>query len=150
MIKTVFGNTRAELSHEIGKMRALMISAAAFTLVLNIALVLLRNDSNHTAMSVINIVTDILAGCFLLFFYDMKYLPKRSVEKLMLPSLERAEIEVIEINEDTEKHRGIDVRRVVTSEDIYYLPYGAAVKLETGGRVAVYTLSSVILEVEEL
>lgn len=120
------------------------IAAAVITLCLNILLIALRTDSNHTLMLILNIAADTLCGGFLLFEIDMHILPPLRLYRLMLRQKETLSGDLTDIGTKPRRYMDIDCYEVTVGDRKVFLPAGT-IQLQEGP-CTLLLVSNIIVE----
>lgn len=132
---------RKKLHRRIG----LCVSAAVFTLGLNILLTALRTDTNHAFMLTANIVADILCGFFLLYDTQLHIRPQIRLYRLFTRQREQLTGTVTHISPQVQRYMDLDCYAVTVDERKVFLPAGTLeLKLQT---YTLFLVSNVIVEV---
>ena len=94
----------------------------ACTLGLNILLLCLRTEENHIWMLVLNILTDIACGCFLVDQLSRVLLPKWKLLQLSRRRQDTLEGRVLHISETVTRYMDIDCLTVTLDSRKLFLP----------------------------
>ncbi len=148
MKRSVYGMDIAAYEKMLKKRIGLSIGLAAFTLILNIVLLLLRNDSNHLWMLIGNIVTDGACGLFLVYYISMCILPQWKLLGLGKRQKEVFSGEITEIEAFTTRYGDFDCHCIHLGKRRTFLPSGT-LRLEVGQQVELTLVSNIILEVAQ-
>ena len=123
----------------------LCVAVAAGVLVLNILFAILRTDSNHNWMLVLNIATDILAGLFLLPFISLRISPQKRLLHLAQQSSERLQITITEISPLPQRYMDMDCYLVSGDGRTLFLPANT-LALTEGNTYTLSLVSNIIVE----
>ena len=116
---------------------------------LNVLVVLLRNEGNHSALLILNIGIDILVFGFC-YTYKILNIDTQKV-LLRLYRKERSVIsgEILEVSESTKTYMSIECREVNVDGKILFVPVNT-IALTNGEKLRIFSASNVIVEVEDI
>ena len=146
--QTVYGCTPEELAKQQKKGLYSALVLAAGTVLLNILLALLRNDSNHIWLLIANIATDIACGIYLVYYFAVQYAPRQRLLKLNNRMKEVISGEITEVEPYTTRFANLDCVCVYLGRRRTFLPVGT-LQLEVGSQVELTLSGNVILEVAQ-
>ena len=133
------------------KLRLKLIFAAVLagvTVLLNILLVIFRNDSNHTWFLFANIVTDSACGIYLVYDLSFHLVPQWRLWKLNDRMKETVSGQITEIEPYTTRYANLDCYCVKLGKRRTFLP-ADTMQLEVGMQVELTLSGNVILEVAQ-
>lgn len=125
----------------------LAVSISLLTLGLNVILTLLRTDANHIWILIVNILTDILCGLFVLPFVTLRILPQRKLLKLTHWEKECLQVTVSAISQHSQRYMDIDCLTVTTENRTLFLPVNT-LQLQTGTAYRFMLVQNIIVEAE--
>lgn len=144
----IYGMSPEAFAEELKKRRIFNAALAAVTLVLNILLTLLRTDRTHTWFLLINIITDIACGVYLVYDLSSNWGPKKRLLKLNSRMQEKFSGVITEIEPFTTRYANLDCYCVKLDKRRTFLPAGT-LQLEVGMQVELTLSGNVILEVAQ-
>ena len=121
---------------------------AGVTLLLNILLVIFRNDSTHTLFLLINITSDIACGFYLVYDLSFNLAPQRRLLKLHNRMKETISGEITEIESNPTRFANLDCICVHLGKRRTFLPVDT-LQLSVGMQVELTLVANVILEVAQ-
>ncbi len=142
----IYGMTPEAFGEKIKKRLRFDIFLAVATLLVNILLVLLRNDHTHTWFLLANIATDIACGVYLVYDLSFHYVPQKRLLKLSKRMKETLSGVITEIEPYTTRYADLDCYCVKLDKRRTFLPAGT-LQLEVGMHVELTLSGNVILEV---
>ena len=119
---------------------------AGMTLVMNILLVLFRTEQTHIWFLLINILTDIACGVYLVYNLSFVHAPERRLLKLSRRMKETLSGVITEIEPYTTRYADLDCYCVQLDKRRTFLP-ADTLQLEVGMEVELTLSGNVILEV---
>ncbi len=144
----IYGMTPEEYGKKLKKRLITAATIIGITLLLNILLVILRNDENHTWFLLINILSDIACGVYLVYDLSFHYAPQRRLLKLNSRMKETISGEITEIEASVTRYANLDCYCVKLGNRRTFLPAGT-LQLEVGSKVELTLSGNVILEVAQ-
>lgn len=126
---------------------ALCIGLAGATLLLNILFLCLRTADNHSLMLILNIATDIVCGCFLVWLLHRTILPQWKLLQLTSRRLEVIEGTVCRIDSVVTRYMDIDCLAVTLERRKLFLP-AQTIPLKEQTRYRFSVVSNIIVEAE--
>ncbi len=151
MTQTVLGSGKGPFVKRLNRRYGLCVLAALVALGLNLVLTALRNDQNHTALLWLNILLDVAAGWFLIFYISLGILPDRRLLRLYNGSRRAFGGTVTHITAQTKRVRHMDCYTVTLSgadTRQLFLPAGTALELKEGEQVTLWAVDGVIVEAQ--
>ena len=130
MKQTVWGDSPARFRQTLKKRIILCIGIGLFTLGLNILCALLRTDENHTLMLMLNILTDSLCGCFLVFYISIYIAPASKLSALQSRRKEVFRGTVVKIDPTLTRYMDLDCITVTVEGKKLFLPANTMVIAE--------------------
>lgn len=124
MTRSVLGQSAHSYKKRLDLRIGLCIAVFVLTVGLNILFTVLRTDSNHTLMLILNIAADVLCGFLLLYTWDMHILPGLRLYRLFCRNRELLSGTVTEISQDTQRYMDIDCHTVTVDNRRVFLPAG--------------------------
>lgn len=148
MNQTVLGRSPAAFKQQLDRLvlRCAVLGAAAVGL--NILFTACRTEQNHTLMLVLNILTDVLAGIYILYTADVQILPKSRLYRLACRETELLRGTVSSISTDTIRYMNIDCHTVTLDSRRLFLPAGT-ICLEENKACFCRVAANIILEAEQ-
>ncbi len=137
-------------SKQLNTRKAICITVAIVTVLLNVLFCFLRNDDNHKLMLALNIVIDILVAWFVYAFLSFAVLPQSRLLKLYKSKRLLCRGVVTEISQEIQRVQQFDCYQVVIGVEnprVFFLPNNCIV-LEVGKECQFATASNIIVEVE--
>lgn len=120
---------------------------AGLTLGINILLFSLRTDKTHMAFLLINILSDILCGCFLVYVLTAKLAPMLQLYRLSCRPLSSVSGTVSAIGDRPIRYMDLDCFSVCVGQRQLFLPVGTLC-LTVGKCYTLSVTASLIVEVE--
>lgn len=148
MKQTVLGMSPTAYQKILRRRTLLCLAVAGLALGLNILFTILRTDTNHTLMLILNILSDILAGCFLVTFISLRILPQRRLFRLFAKDKTVFEMTVESICDQPRRYMDMDCVTVNGSGRTCFLPVGTLI-LREQERYTLSLVSNIILEVHQ-
>lgn len=145
MKQTIIGVPLSQYEKMLRYRTGLCILVAAGTIGLNILFTALRTDSNHTIMLILNIVSDILCGLFLLPFVSLRILPQRKLLKLMRREKEVIRVTVHQVSPTSQRYMDIDCHVVTGENRRFFLPVGT-IALQEQAEYSLSLVQNIIVE----
>lgn len=146
--QTVYGTSAGEYQKALKKRLCFDCVLAGVTLVLNILLVILRNDDTHTWFLLANIATDIACGVYLIYDLSFRFAPQWRLLKLNDKMKETISGQITEIEPYTTRYANLDCYCVKLGKRRTFLPTDT-LQLEVGTEVELTLSGNVILEVAQ-
>lgn len=147
----ILGVPQAEYKKGIA-VRIIICVAVAFVAVLaNILLTVFRTDSTHVAFLIVNILSDVIAFCFIFFFVSTQILFRKKLYKLAVRSGEKISGEITGISELTETVNGLECYEISLQDtDLkkVFLAKEGAVPYDLNGKVKVTIVDNIVVEAE--
>ena len=144
----IYGMSPEEFGAKLKKQITFDALLAGATLLLNILLTIFRNDSNHTWFLLVNILTDIACGIYLVYDLTFRYAPQKRVLKLNRRMKETYSGQITEIEPYTTRYADLDCYCVKLDKRRTFLP-ADTLQLEVGMEVELTLSGNVILEVAQ-
>lgn len=119
----------------------------ALTLLGNILLYTLRTAENHTIFLLINILSDILCGCFLVYTMTARLLPMLQLYRLTCRPRSTVEGTVSAIGDQPMRYMDLDCLPVTVGQRQLFLPAGTLC-LNVGSHYILSVTAGLIVEVE--
>lgn len=126
---------------------ALCIFAVALTLGFNLFLVFTASRSTATIFCILNIVSDVLCGVFLILFLDLKLLPERVLCRFAAMPMTEYSGTVKRRSAQSVRYMDMDCYEVQVDGRTLFLP--ACMELNQGERYRFRLVSNVIMEAEQ-
>ncbi len=128
----------------------LCAAAAVLAIMGNVILTACRNDQNHIALLIANILLDVAAGWFIITWLNLVILPQGRLVKLYRQPREEYVGTVQLISEQVQRIRFLDCIQVTVGEDarIFFMPVGM-LQLCPGRKYILMAVSNVIVEATE-
>lgn len=118
----------------------------ALTLVGNVLLYSLRTAENHTIFLLINIISDILCGCFLVYAMTARLLPMLQLYRLTCRPRSTVEGMVTAIGSQPMRYMDLDCLSVSVGQRQLFLPSGT-LSLNVGSHYVLSVTANLIVEV---
>ncbi len=151
MSRSILGTDRASFVKKIKNKKSSCIAVLCVAVALNILLTFFRNDRNHTWMLWLNILLDVAAGWFLIFYISLWIAPQQRLLSLYDGKRSIFEGTVIKITEGTQRVRHTDCFTVTfvidEAERQFFLPANAALSITEGEQVQISAVSNIIVEI---
>lgn len=148
---TVLKKDLSDYKKLLNRRITLVIIVAIIAVVLNVLLCVFRSDSTHIAFLVINIITDISAGCFVAAYTLLKIAPERKLYKLCIKGqnfCKSVEGEIESISNTTTCVYGFRCFEVKVSEKTVYMLDGVGLTLCVGEKLKLKTVQNIIISAE--
>lgn len=145
----ILGKRKATYAAELKEKRTVAVLVAVAMVALNVLFTALRTDNSHTVLLLCNIFTDILCGCFLVYFLTAVYFPRKRKLTLYLKYREKHSGTVESIAEETERFMTFDCQRVKIDGQSYFRIYQTLPHMNVGDTVTFYVADNIIVEVAE-
>ena len=142
----IYGMTPEAFAGKLKKRQITDGLIGGITFLLNILLVLLRTDSTHTWFLLVNIITDIVCGVYLVYDLSINCGPLWRLLKLSSRMRETVCGVITEIEPYTTRYANLDCYCVKLDKRRTFLPAGT-LHLEVGTQVELTLSGNVILEV---
>lgn len=149
MRKIMIDKSISDFSGMIKKRTVLCIAVGISALVLNLVFTLMRTDSNHTIMLILNIAADIIAGFFITYFASFYILPQKRRLKFSRKAAETICGNISKISEKTIRVLGFDCYTVEIDGRKVFLPDCSVVTLKTGEDVTLGIVMNIVTEAEK-
>lgn len=148
MKQNVIGQSPADCKKVIHRQILLCVAVGIVTLALNVVLTALRTEENHTLMLILNIATDSLVGCFLLYYISGPLLRRYRLFQLMLRVKTPLSGTVEQIRPQPTRHMFIDCLEVMVAGRRYFLPTNT-MQLQPGQAYRLSIVTNFIVEAEQ-
>lgn len=148
MKQSVLGRPPHSFQRMLRRCIAICIAALALTSGLNILFTTLRTEQNHTRMLVLNILTDILCGFFLVYYVYQKILPRYQLFRLSQRPKSVLQGTLRHIRNEALRYMDIDCYPLDVDGRRLFLPAGTLV-LQEGGFYTFSVVSNIIVEAEQ-
>lgn len=125
------------------------IFAVAALLCLNIWVCSLRTDENHRWLLLLNIISDILVGGWLLYYTDTRIRLMRTLVDLVIRPKRTFQAQVLKISTKTRRIPGLTCVPVQTDKRTVYLPLTDTIHLKENESYTFCTVDNVIVEVAQ-
>ena len=135
-------------ARELKKEFVLCISILIATILVNAIVVVLRTDENHYIMLIINIITDIFAGVFVLAKVTGSFLPKHRKYKLFSKKTQTVVGKIDSVSGETLRYMHFDCHEVRVDNRVLFLP-ADTIELKVGCQYKMSIVSNIIIEVAE-
>ena len=142
----IYGMSPEAFAARLKKRQLFDALLAGIPLLLNILLVLFRTDNTHTWFMLVNIVTDIACGVYLVYDLSFNCAPQRRLLKLNDRMKETFCGVITQIEPYTTRYANLDCYCVKLDKRRTFLPAGT-LHLEVGTQVELTLSGNVILEV---
>ena len=145
MKQTILGKPAQAFRQTLRMRTAVCITLAVLTAAINLVCVLARTETNHAVMLWVNILTDILCGCFVLSFACFRILPQRRLYALFRKGGVSVGGTVSRVSRSTTRHMDMDCLEVTADSRRLFLPAGT-ITLSEGETYTFRIVSNVIVE----
>ena len=149
MKQIILGETEERFTKKLRKEIACCCLAGILVMGLNILLCFLRTDENHSALLMINIVTDVIYGCTLISYVEERISTKKTMIKLWKRSHRKFIATVEEISGEQHRIPGMECLEILAGERRLYLPQTGTIRLEEGITYAFGIVDNVVVEAEK-
>lgn len=146
--RSIYGMPPEEYAGKLRKKLIFDLALAGGTLLLNILLVLFRNDQTHIWFMLINILTDIACGVYLVYDLSANYMPRRQLWELSGRPMETVSGQITQIEPFTTRYANLDCYCVRLGKRRTFLPVDT-LELEVGSQVELALSGNVIVEVAQ-
>lgn len=117
------------------------------TVALNIVFTALRTEQNHVWMLLLNILADILCGCFLVYYVNLYIIPRSRLYRLMCRDKIQLQGTVSCINTEYIRYMDVDCHSVTVGGRRLFLP-ADTIALKEGQSYTFHLVSNIIAEAE--
>ncbi len=151
MKQSILGSDMRLFTKKLNGEKSICIATLCVTVVLNVLLTFLRNDQNHSLMLWLNIVLDVAAGWFLIFYISCLIAPKQRLLRLFNGKRSAFEGTVTAISAETQRVRNVDCFTVTLTagetERQFFLPANTALSLKEKEYVQISAVSNIIVQI---
>lgn len=146
--QSIYAMPAEEYGAKVKKRLITRVILAVATLLLNILLVLLRTEQTHIWFLLINILSDIGCGVYLVYDFSANIIPKWELWKLSQRRMEQYSGTITEIEPYTTRYAKLDCYCVRLGNRRTFLPENT-LQLEVGSQVELTLSGNVIVEVTQ-
>jgi len=142
-------NAEPEEYERINKIRiAVCVALSVCVLIVNIICAVFLNEGNKIALLTVNISSDIVCGCFLIWFITEKIIPRVKLLRLAKSPSEAFSGTVEKISDGTIRYLDFDCRQVYIGGKVFYRIDGGVITFEVGDEVKINSVSGIAVAVE--
>ncbi len=149
---SILGTSKDNFCQQLKKRNIIAILVTAFAVIVNVALTLLREEATHKLMLCLNILVDLVAGSFVLYFVTARILPAKNLLRLF--SMPRTTIrgEVVAVDRESCRYANTDCYKVTVGKSqqrIFFLHADNVPTLEVGQTFTMQIANNVIMEIHQ-
>lgn len=146
-MKTILGQSTISYNRQTKMMEIKALTVAVIVICLNIILTILRNDSNHNILLLVNILLDIICVWGLMLYNAICILPRKKLQKLLqLPVRELAGT-VKSIQDQTTRYMDFDCYAVQIDDEVVYFISESAFHIHVNDHVKLQISAGIIVGV---
>lgn len=148
MKQTVLKQPPERVRRQVRRRTALCLLAAVLTLTLNLVLVLTVSERTNVLFCRVNIVSDVLLGIFVIWFYSEKVAPLKRLCRLACKPMTDCFGTVSSLSGDTVRYMDMDCHTLTVNDRTLFLP-AASLELSEGKAYRFRLVSNIIMEAEQ-
>lgn len=148
MKQSILGQSAEAYRRLLRRRTTLCVAVVCLTAVVNLLLAAAFSERTYTAFLLVNIISDIFCGFFLIAYLSFRVLPQRRRYRLFLTTGVCVDGTVRAVQEQTVRRKKLDCLPVTLDDRVIFLPVGT-VRLVQGASYRFRLVGGIITEAEQ-